>query len=52
MATVDVKKQTQFTMVQAIRSALIDEMTRDQDVVILGEDIGTLVDDGGFTDGR
>jgi 2-oxoisovalerate dehydrogenase E1 component beta subunit len=41
MATVEVtKKQTQFTMVQAIRSALIDEMTRDPDVVILGEDIG------------
>ena len=41
MATVEVtKKQTQFTMVQAIRSALIDEMTRDSDVVTLGEDIG------------
>ena len=42
MATVDVqqKKQTTSTMVQAVRSALIDEMTRDEDVVILGEDIG------------
>lgn len=34
------KKQTTSTMVQAVRSALIDEMTRDEDVVILGEDIG------------
>ena len=40
MATVDVKKQTTSTMVQAVRSALIDEMQRDEDVVILGEDIG------------
>jgi len=41
MATVEAtKKQTQFTMVQAIRSALIDEMTSDADVVLLGEDIG------------
>jgi pyruvate/2-oxoglutarate/acetoin dehydrogenase E1 component len=40
MATVDVEKKTLSTMVQAVRSALIDEMTRDEDVVILGEDIG------------
>lgn len=41
MATVQAtKQQTQFTMVQALRSALIEEMERDQDVVILGEDIG------------
>src|SRR5579864_40163 len=41
MATVQIeKKQTMSTMVQAVRSALIDEMSRDQDVVILGEDIG------------
>ncbi len=42
MATVEVqqKKQTTSTMVQAVRSALIDEMKRDEDVVILGEDIG------------
>jgi pyruvate/2-oxoglutarate/acetoin dehydrogenase E1 component len=41
MATVEVqKKQTQSTMVQAVRSALIDEMTLDEDVVILGEDVG------------
>src|SRR6202011_439691 len=41
MATAEVTKQkTQFTMVQALRSALMDEMERDQDVVILGEDIG------------
>ena len=43
MATVEVaaKKQKQtYTMVQAIRSALIDEMERDDSVVILGEDIG------------
>jgi len=41
MATVEVeKKQTLSTMVQAVRSALIDEMRMDEDVVILGEDIG------------
>jgi 2-oxoisovalerate dehydrogenase E1 component beta subunit len=40
MATVEVEKKTLSTMVQAVRSALIDEMTRDEDVVILGEDIG------------
>ena len=41
MATVELeKKQTMSTMVQAVRSALIDEMSRDEDVVILGEDIG------------
>src|SRR5215472_16324369 len=40
MATVDVEKKTLSTMVQAVRSALIDEMTLDEDVVILGEDIG------------
>jgi len=41
MATAEVtKKQTQFTMVQAVRSALIDEMKADADVVLLGEDIG------------
>src|SRR5579864_5337530 len=41
MATVQIeKKQTMSTMVQAVRSALIDEMTRDEDVVLLGEDIG------------
>ena len=34
------KKQTTSTMVQAVRSALIDEMKLDDDVVILGEDIG------------
>ena len=34
------KKQTTSTMVQAVRSALIDEMKLDEDVVILGEDIG------------
>jgi len=34
------KKQTSSTRVQAVRSALIDEMKRDEDVVILGEDIG------------
>jgi 2-oxoisovalerate dehydrogenase E1 component beta subunit len=40
MATVEVEKKTLSTMVQAVRSALIDEMTLDEDVVILGEDIG------------
>ncbi|MDQ6780622.1 MAG: alpha-ketoacid dehydrogenase subunit beta [Candidatus Eremiobacteraeota bacterium] len=41
MATAEVTKQkTQFTMVQALRSALMDEMERDDDVVVLGEDIG------------
>lgn len=40
MATVQTPPQTQLTMVQAIRSALLEEMERDQDVVILGEDIG------------
>ncbi|MBC5825401.1 MAG: alpha-ketoacid dehydrogenase subunit beta [Candidatus Eremiobacteraeota bacterium] len=37
---VEVKKQTQFTMVQALRSALFEEMERDENVVCLGEDIG------------
>jgi len=32
-------KQTQLTMVQALQSALVEEMDRDADVVILGEDI-------------
>jgi len=40
MATVEVQKKQTYTMVQAIRSALIDEMTRDESVVTLGEDIG------------
>jgi pyruvate/2-oxoglutarate/acetoin dehydrogenase E1 component len=40
MATVQAEKKTQFTMVQALQSALLEEMERDQDVVILGEDIG------------
>src|SRR5579864_4989616 len=41
MATAEVTKQkTQFTMVQALRSALMEEMEHDDDVVILGEDIG------------
>jgi 2-oxoisovalerate dehydrogenase E1 component beta subunit len=40
MATVEVAKKQTYTMVQAIRSALIDEMTRDENVVTLGEDIG------------
>ena len=40
MAAVEVEKKTQSTMVQAVRSALFDEMARDEDVVILGEDIG------------
>jgi pyruvate/2-oxoglutarate/acetoin dehydrogenase E1 component len=40
MATVQAEKKTQFTMVQALQSALVEEMERDQDVVILGEDIG------------
>src|SRR5580700_9241055 len=41
MATVEVEKKTTLsTMVQAVRSAMIDEMTLDEDVVILGEDIG------------
>jgi 2-oxoisovalerate dehydrogenase E1 component beta subunit len=34
------KQTTLSTMVQAVRSALIDEMTLDQNVVTLGEDIG------------
>ncbi len=40
MATVQAAKKTQSTMVQALQSALKEEMERDQDVVILGEDIG------------
>ena len=41
MATVEVEKKTTLsTMVQAVRSALIDEMTLDPNVVTLGEDIG------------
>src|SRR5215470_4973101 len=40
MATVEVAKKQTYTMVQAIRSAMIDEMTRDENVVTLGEDIG------------
>src|ERR1700736_3490762 len=40
MAAVEVEKKTLSTMVQAVRSALMDEMTLDEDVVILGEDIG------------
>jgi len=40
MATVEVQKKQTYTMVQAIRSAMIDEMTRDENVVTLGEDIG------------
>ena len=41
MATVEAEKQTTLsTMVQAVRSALIDEMTLDPNVVTLGEDIG------------
>ena len=41
MATTAVEKQTTLsTMVQAVRSALIDEMTLDPNVVTLGEDIG------------
>src|SRR5215470_4660083 len=40
MATIEVAKKQTYTMVQAIRSALIDEMTRDDSVVTLGEDIG------------
>jgi 2-oxoisovalerate dehydrogenase E1 component beta subunit len=40
MATVQAEKKTQFTMVQALQSALLEEMERDEDVVILGEDIG------------
>lgn len=40
MPAVDVAKKTLSTMVQAVRSALIDEMTLDEDVVLLGEDIG------------
>lgn len=40
MAAVEVAKKQTYTMVQAIRSALIDEMERDDNVVILGEDIG------------
>ncbi|MDQ2817651.1 MAG: alpha-ketoacid dehydrogenase subunit beta [Candidatus Eremiobacteraeota bacterium] len=37
---VEVKTQTQYTMVQALRSALFEEMERDENVVCLGEDIG------------
>ena len=40
MATVEVQKKQTYPMVQAIRSAMIDEMTRDENVVTLGEDIG------------
>lgn len=40
MATAQATKQTQLTMVQALQSALVEEMERDDDVVILGEDIG------------
>jgi len=41
MATVAAEKQTTLsTMVQAVRSAMIDEMTLDPNVVTLGEDIG------------
>lgn len=40
MATVQAEKKQTYTMVQAIRSALVDEMTRDDNVVTLGEDIG------------
>ncbi|MBC5805043.1 MAG: alpha-ketoacid dehydrogenase subunit beta [Candidatus Eremiobacter antarcticus] len=41
MATAEVTKtQTQSTMVQALRSALLEEMERDENVVLLGEDIG------------
>jgi 2-oxoisovalerate dehydrogenase E1 component beta subunit len=40
MTTVEVEKKQTYTMVQAIRSALIDEMKRDPNVVTLGEDIG------------
>ena len=40
MATVQATKQTQLTMVQALKSALVEEMERDENVVILGEDIG------------
>src|ERR1700674_504509 len=40
MTTVEVEKKQTYTMVQAIRSALIDEMRRDPNVVTLGEDIG------------
>jgi 2-oxoisovalerate dehydrogenase E1 component beta subunit len=40
MATVEVAKKQTYTMVQALRSALLDEMTRDENVVTLGEDIG------------
>ena len=40
MAATDVQKKTLSTMVQAVRSAIVDEMTLDEDVVILGEDIG------------
>jgi pyruvate/2-oxoglutarate/acetoin dehydrogenase E1 component len=40
MATVQATKQTQLTMVQALQSALVEEMERDDNVVILGEDIG------------
>jgi 2-oxoisovalerate dehydrogenase E1 component beta subunit len=41
LATVEVEKNTTLsTMVQAVRSAMIDEMTLDPNVVTLGEDIG------------
>jgi 2-oxoisovalerate dehydrogenase E1 component beta subunit len=41
MATAAVEKQTTLsTMVQAVRSALFDEMALDPNVVTLGEDIG------------
>jgi len=41
MATTAVEKQTTLsTMVQAVRSALFDEMALDPNVVTLGEDIG------------
>lgn len=41
MATTAVEKQTTLsTMVQAVRSALFDEMALDSNVVTLGEDIG------------
>src|SRR5579863_159396 len=40
MATVQAEKKTQSTMVQALQSALVEEMERDKDVVTLGEDIG------------
>lgn len=33
---------TQMTMIEAIRSALCEEMERDERVLVMGEDIGTL----------